>query len=249
MSLKWMPRLMVLIFGFAILGNGNTTANAELGNQTTGAAGSYSSSANQRQQPADPEDCESLETCYNKAQMQQFFDQIIIYIEDFNAATFEPAIPRPNYYFVATGQSGPTGCRDSQGTVAYDSTAYFYCPPDRAIYIGQDELWSFYGGHGDAAAAIAIAHEWGHHSQNMTGVQLADLAQENQADCISGAWYGYMMQRGITEPDDIDDVAAILIAIGQVESADDPTRKHGTTEERVSAFGQGMNNGLRGCAP
>jgi predicted metalloprotease len=189
-----------------------------------------------------PPECTSLEGCYAYADMQAFYDQIITWVEEFSNATYT-SMPRPDYVYIPSGNAVSTGCG-----VVLDASAYSYCSVEDAVYIGQDQLWSFYTMQGDAAAAMGIAHEWGHHVQAVAGIGLAgrsgQVALENQADCIAGAWVGYVDQQGRLERDDVGDINAILQVISAAETAD---RDHGTLAERTAAVQLGRKSGIVGC--
>ncbi|MGE3285823.1 MAG: neutral zinc metallopeptidase [Pseudonocardia sp.] len=195
--------------------------------------------------PAQPQ-CRSLENCYTYAGMPEFLGQVRGLITDFAAAEY-PGLPEPAFRYVPAGAAAPVTC----GGVA-DSTAFFYCGLDDTVYIGQDQLYDFYRRTGDGGAAFAVAHEWGHHLQDRAGVlraatgQVGRIQSENQADCIGGAFLGHARDRGILEPDDYDDIGAILPLIASAES--DMNRDHGTVQERAQAVQYGFDRGLSGCS-
>ncbi|HEY5924932.1 MAG TPA: neutral zinc metallopeptidase, partial [Kofleriaceae bacterium] len=91
----------------------------------------------------------------------------------------------------------------------------FYCPNDQKVYIDlsfYDELRKRFGAPGDFAQAYVIAHEVGHHVQNLTdnlnpGSRRANdqIAVELQADCLAGAWAQDADRRGLIEVGDIDE--------------------------------------------
>jgi predicted metalloprotease len=141
----------------------------------------------------------------------------------------------------------PTACQE-----AASGSAFFYCAGDWTVYVGQDQLWEFYLHSGDGAAAFGVAHEWGHFIQHVAGVrgyavdQASNIQMENQADCVGGAFLGYLRDRGILEADDYDDVNAILVEIASAE--DDVYRDHGTVDERDWAAQYGHDNGLDACS-
>lgn len=190
--------------------------------------------------------CPSLEGCYDYANMQSFYDQVIVLVEDFSAASYS-AMPPPVYYYIPNGTTMPMSC--DTGTA--DSTAFHFCGPDDSVYVGQDELWSFYTINGDAAAAFGIAHEWGHHVQHVVGVMnLVDtpterIQVENQADCIGGAFLKHLDEQGMLEADDYSDMASVL---QRIASAEGPERDHGTLEERDVASRYGFDHGLARCS-
>src|SRR4051812_12070983 len=102
--------------------------------------------------------------------------------------------------FVLFADGVGTGCGNASSAVGP-----FYCPPDETIYLDTDffdELSTQYGASsGSLAQLYVVAHEWGHHIQNITGqTQGLDTSQtgpdsdgvrlELQADCFAGAWVG-----------------------------------------------------------
>jgi hypothetical protein len=192
------------------------------------------------------------EGCHNYADMPTYLTHVLALIAPMFDGLYGTTNRPSNFYYIAAGSYGPTGCTTSQGTPApYDSNSYMYCPGDQAIYTGQDIMWQFYAGIGDAAPAVGYAHEWGHHIQNIMGVPPStDLQQsiqrENQADCIAGAWVFYAAQSGFLEyPDDLGDIGALIQAVSSAE--EDINRDHGTVQERSSSIDYGYNYGLRGC--
>ena len=147
----------------------------------------------------------------------------------------------------------------------------FYCPTDQRIYIDPaffDELSRRFGAPGDFAAAYVIAHEVGHHVQNLTGtLEEAQAAQarsgrvagnqiqvevELQADCYAGVWAANARdERGsILEPGDVEEGMRAAEAIG-----DDTLQRstqgrvvpetftHGTSEQRRAALRRGLESG------
>ena len=147
----------------------------------------------------------------------------------------------------------------------------FYCPPDRSIYIDPvffDELGRRFGAPGDFASAYVIAHEVGHHVQNLTGaLDQAQSAQaragrvegneiqvgvELQADCYAGVWAANARVDGqpILEPGDIEEGMRAAEAIGddtlqqQTQGRIVPESfTHGTSEQRMAALRKGLQTG------
>jgi len=146
----------------------------------------------------------------------------------------------------------------------------FYCPGDYKLYIDLGfyrELEQRFGAPGDFAQAYVIAHEVGHHVQNLLGVfdQGAELRQrgadpnevsirqELQADCFAGVWGYYAQQRDLLEPGDLEEGLNAAAAIGddQIQRRTQgrvtpETWTHGSSTQRVTAFRQGFESGQIG---
>ena len=143
----------------------------------------------------------------------------------------------------------------------------FYCPADQKVYIDlsfYQELQERFKAPGDFAQAYVIAHEVGHHVQNLLGtsekVQQApseaaanaySVRLELQADCYAGVWAHHADQQfRILEAGDIEEALRAATAIG-----DDALQKqaqgyvvpdsftHGSSEQRVRWFKQGLQSG------
>jgi uncharacterized protein len=147
----------------------------------------------------------------------------------------------------------------------------FYCPGDQLVYLDLSffqELSEKFGAPGDFAQAYVIAHEYGHHVQNLLGINervgnnraganTASVALELQADCFAGIWgheasQGGRFERGRVELDPGDDEEALRAAAsigddrlqrmttGRVQ----PERfTHGSSAQRVEWFRRGMQSG------
>ncbi|MFH1796944.1 MAG: neutral zinc metallopeptidase [Pseudomonadota bacterium] len=145
----------------------------------------------------------------------------------------------------------------------------FYCPGDRKVYIDlafYDQLARQFGAAGDFAQAYVLAHEVGHHVQNLIGVmkQFNDMRQgmsqaeqnqmsmrvELQADCFAGIWGHYTAQKGLLEEGDIEEALNAAQQIGD----DTLQRKtqgyvvpesfnHGTSQQRQTWFARGFKSG------
>jgi predicted metalloprotease len=150
----------------------------------------------------------------------------------------------------------------------------FYCPGDRKVYVDlafYDELRTRFAAPGDFAEAYVIAHEIGHHVQNLLGTlpkvdemrQQADERTANelsvrlelQADCYAGIWAHVEEQKGIVEVGDIDEALNAASQIGddklQQESQGyvvPDSFTHGTSAQRSRWFKRGYNQGdLSAC--
>jgi predicted metalloprotease len=161
--------------------------------------------------------------------------------------------------------SEPTAC--GQGDAAMGP---FYCPGDRKVYIDLgffDTLSQRLGAPGDFAQAYVIAHEVGHHVQNLLGItgkvdgmrgrvgereqNALSVRVELQADCFAGVWaHDSQQSKGWLENGDIEEALRAASQIG-----DDTLQKqssgrvvpdsftHGTSEQRVRWFQRGLQGG------
>jgi uncharacterized protein len=153
---------------------------------------------------------------------------------------------------------------------AQAATGPFYCPSDHKVYLDLgffNELDQRFGAPGDFAQAYVIAHELGHHVQNLLGVmdqarggagpQSASVAIELQADCFAGIWgheasQGGRFQAGHVElePGDADEALRAAASIGDDRLQKMQTGRvmpdrftHGSSAQRMAAFRLGMETG------
>jgi hypothetical protein len=148
------------------------------------------------------------------------------------------------------------------------ATGPFYCPADRRVYIDlsfYDELQRRLGAAGDFAQAYVIAHEIGHHVQNLDGtsdrVHRAPRSRllgpdglsvrlELQADCYAGVWAHDANARGLLELGDIDEAITAAGAIGDDRlqhmsrgTVSPESFTHGSSAQRVEWFTRGLQTG------
>jgi hypothetical protein len=148
----------------------------------------------------------------------------------------------------------------------------FYCPPDQQVYIDLSffrELDQRFGAPGDFAQAYVVAHEVGHHVQNLTGIaerldaarqrsseaqgNALSVRQELQADCYAGVWGHYVAgsKTGIQlDAGDVEEGLAAAAAIGddrlQRQSQGQVTPEtwtHGSSDQRVRWLRRGLESG------
>jgi uncharacterized protein len=181
-----------------------------------------------------------------------------LFTEEFNAQYQEPTL----VLFTGSDQSG---CG-----FASAATGPFYCPLDNSVFIDlsfYDQLSNRFGASGDFAMAYVVAHEVGHHVQNLLGTstkvhrareQMGEaqgnklsVALELQADFYAGVWAHHAQEmNNILEPGDIEEALSAANAIG-----DDRLQKqsqgyvvpdaftHGTSEQRMYWFKKGFETG------
>ncbi|WP_438039585.1 KPN_02809 family neutral zinc metallopeptidase [Sorangium sp. So ce128] len=144
----------------------------------------------------------------------------------------------------------------------------FYCPADRTAYIDLGfyrELKARFGAPGDFAQAYVLAHEIGHHVQNVLGterrlrqLQAARPGEKNalsvkmelQADCFAGVWAHSTAKRDLLEAGDVEEALKAASAIGddRLQKAatgrvNPETWTHGSSAQRVAWFKRGMQGG------
>ena len=158
--------------------------------------------------------------------------------------------------------------RSGCGT-ASSAAGPFYCPADQRVYLDTsffDELSRRFGAPGDFAQAYVVAHEVGHHVQNLQGTmekferegQRLDERRRNQlsirlelqADCYAGVWGHFAQKRNLLEPGDLEEGMKAAASVG-----DDTIMKrtqgyvvpdamnHGTSEQRMRWFRAGLQSG------
>jgi uncharacterized protein len=148
------------------------------------------------------------------------------------------------------------------------ATGPFYCPADERVYIDlgfYQELARRFGAPGDFAQAYVIAHEVGHHVQDLLGITgkveqatRRDPSQRNalsvkvelQADCLAGVWGHSAAQRQLLDPGDVDEGLRAASAVGDDRIQQMSGRRispesftHGSAKDRARWFRSGLDSG------
>lgn len=162
-----------------------------------------------------------------------------------------------------------SGATDTACGYGQSAMGPFYCPPDKTVYIDLSfyrDMKNKLGGGGDFAQGYVLAHEVGHHVQNLLGIsdkvrQLQSRSSQKdgnrlsvrlelQADCFAGVWGQAMKKEGILDPGDLETALRTAEAIG-----DDRLQKqssgrvvpdsftHGTSKQRYDWFMTGFRTG------
>jgi predicted metalloprotease len=151
---------------------------------------------------------------------------------------------------------------------AESATGPFYCPGDQKVYLDLaffDQLDRQFGAPGDFAQAYVLAHELGHHVQNLVGTErkLRDAQQRNpelknrlsvamelQADCYAGVWGYHASRNGQLESGDLDEGLKAASSVGDdrlqrmsVGRVNPETFTHGSSAERSRWFKRGFDSG------
>lgn len=161
-------------------------------------------------------------------------------------------------FYQGGGQSGCGAAQSAMGP--------FYCPSDEGIYLDTsffEQMDKQMGAGGDFAYAYVVAHEVGHHVQNLAGIanqvrklqaqssqtdgNRLQVGMELQADCFAGVWAGINSNR--IEPGDIEEGMRAADAIGDDTLMQQAGRApvesmftHGTSEQRMEALQRGIRS-------
>lgn len=218
-------------------------------------------------QSMNPGASEGAEPIPENDEMARFVSKVLGSTED----TWGKVFQRSGYNYSAPKlvlfrDSTRTACGTGQAAMGP-----FYCPADQKVYIDlsfYDEMKHRFNAPGDFAQAYVIAHEVGHHLQNLMGtsdkVQRARQAArseaeanqysvrlELQADCYAGVWANHAEgENRILEAGDVEEAMRAAAAIGddalqrQAQGYAVPDSfTHGTSEQRTRWFNEGLRNG------
>ena len=196
----------------------------------------------------------------------KFVDVVETSVDDVWTPIFQQEGKRytPPAGVVLYDQATPTSCGTGQAAMGP-----FYCPNDRKVYLDLSfwqELSTRFGAQGDAARAYVIAHEMGHHVQNLLGAtrqaermgargaESGSVRLELQADCYAGVWVAHAPEvsggKVALDAKDVEDGIRAASAVG-----DDTLQRqaggrvapdsftHGSSAQRTKWFRTGVQSG------
>ncbi len=265
--------LILVVGGLAISLLGNQLGLFDQGIEPRGRVEDridYNNSANAGNVDSGPADNakERLDGKYGQASDEELVDYLKVVLADLEDVWGElfqnhgMTYQEPTLVFYSGYVQSACGLNSSQ-------TGPFYCPADGKVYIDVSffrELSRKYGASGDFAIAYVLAHEVGHHVQNLLGISeqvhnaqrrssekeinRLSVRLELQADYFAGVWAHYAKQRNLLDVGDIEEAIQAAQAIG-----DDRLQKqargfavpdsftHGTSKQRSYWFDQGVKQG------
>jgi len=180
-------------------------------------------------------------------------------IQAYWAGTVQGYTPAQTVFYTDAVQ---TGCGAASSQVGP-----FYCPADKRVYIDLgffDELQSRFGAEGGPfAEAYVLAHEYGHHIQDLLGTldrarqgsgpEGGSVRTELQADCFAGVWANHAVETGLIEQLTQADINSGIDAAGAVGDdriqertqgqVDKESWTHGSSEQRRRWFSKGYETG------
>jgi predicted metalloprotease len=209
---------------------------------------------------------ESVPTGPVKDEIGRFASVVLADTED----TWQQLLPKTGRKYENPRLVLFTGAVHSACGATSSAVGPFYCPQDRKLYLDVsffNEMSRRLGAPGDFAQAYVIAHEVGHHVQNLLGIaekvqrlqrqtgeaegNALSVRMELQADCLAGVWgYHANHERGLIEPGDFEEGLAAAAAIG-----DDRLQKmsrgyvqpeswtHGSSQQRKTWLRKGLETG------
>jgi hypothetical protein len=134
----------------------------------------------------------------------------------------------------------------------------FYCPADEWIVYDEEFLRDFESSAGPFAPSAILAHEWGHHIQNLIGVSEYDIQDELQADCFSGMYLAYRevppgSRTVIPQTSEFNEALVAFFELGNEKYSASTwfqAREHGSGLQRLLAYGTGalpLDRGMTWC--
>lgn len=251
--------LVALIF-FACVGGGGNNANSGGTTGTTGSSGSSSGGSTANTAPA------------TNDEEGQAVDLVNFVLDDVQDNFWTDEFPRvfgqpyqDAQLNLFTSGTSTGGCGNASSNVGP-----FYCPADGKTYIDvvfMIRLQRQLGAGGDFSQAYILAHEIGHHVQNLAGINDAvrraqsgasrtqsnqlQVMMELQADCFAGAWAADADRRGgILEAGDLEEGVRAAGAVGDdaiTGSSNQENFTHGSSQQRIDWFTRGFQQGTESC--
>lgn len=246
---------VVVVLFFLFSGGGSLLTS---GGSQTGSGGSYSSSS----APTTGTRTGAATVCTTNADYKTacnaFSSANKTWAAIFQQGGERYAAPKLRFY----ENNGESGCGAAQSAMGP-----FYCPADAGIYLDTaffKELATRYGAKGDFAQDYVVAHEFGHHIQNLLGISDKVSAQQRrasdvqgnrlsvmlelQADCFAGVWAAHNRDR--LDPDDIQEGLTAAQAIGDDTLQEQAQGRvvpdsftHGSSQQRMTWLKRGIDSG------
>ena len=248
--------IVVLVIYMLLGGNPSDLVSTDTSNSST--SGGYYENAN---------DIESQ--CLTGADANERQDCRLVGFVNSVQAYWMDVFPEYGKTYVTAQTVLYSGSTDGACGFASSAMGPFYCPSDQMVYIDLsffDTMQSQFGTQGGPyAEAYVIAHEYGHHVQNLFGVlntngRIQDTGPDSdivftelQADCLAGIWFNHATETGYITGltrEDINQALEAVIAVG-----DDRIQQqsqgyivpdawtHGSSEQRLAALVDGMKSG------
>jgi hypothetical protein len=197
----------------------------------------------------------------------QLLKEFISFVLDDNQETWARVLPNLGVHYQDAKLVLFRDAVESACGFAQSATGPFYCPGDQKVYVDlgfYQELADRFGAPGDFAQAYVLAHEIGHHVQNLLGTERQvrgaqrrssrdanrlSVAMELQADCYAGVW-AHSARRELLEPGDVEEGLRAAAAIGDDRIqrmsgryVNPETFTHGSSEQRMTWFRRGLESG------
>jgi predicted metalloprotease len=227
------------------------------------------SGGNVQQTPAGPTSTAPVEQTPEEAKTVEFISDALDDIQNTWTDVFQKeGMTYQRSKLVLFRDITPTACGTGQA-----ASGPFYCPGDAKVYLDLgffDELARRFEAPGDVAQAYVVAHEIGHHVQNLVGTsdrvhEAMQRDQRNaneysvrlelQADCYAGIWAHSATQRNVLEEGDIEEGLGAAASVGDDRIQEMSGRAvnpesftHGSAQQRMEWFTKGLRSGsIRDC--
>jgi predicted metalloprotease len=190
----------------------------------------------------------------DERELVAFIDDLALEIDDFwkeQAPALGVAYRSPVFKKIGYRKRVRGACGKSRGV---DTS---YCAAEWTVYVDwdsdyDDSILSLWEDGDEIAIMLTLAHEWGHHVQNLLGLldderlsdiqddgRLSDILIEDQADCLMGFFARHARRQGWVERGDLEHMLQNSRESGDAPDTPDNERTHGTPDERAAAFMSG----------